>query len=94
MTLGELVNTYGANGVVIEDAGNGCGGPSWLPLDEMTDSQLSIDMIPLDATTATCDDASRVGAMVTGDQRYSAMYVSDWIIEGSGDNPYRYRIIF
>lgn len=96
MTLAELLDTYGANGVVMDDAGNGCGGPSWIPLDEITDIQKNIEMYPLTEGTATHADASMVGRLVTDDQRYSVMYVSDWITPEShtADNPYRYRIIF
>lgn len=85
MRLKELVKKYGGTAIVITDAGNGCAYDERGQLeayDEDIEKQYgSIIMYPL-----VVEHESASGNI--------CRYTSDWIVEGTGDNPYRVKILF
>lgn len=95
MTLRDLVNEYGANGVIRIDAGNGSAGPCFLPWDEVADDLGDTEMVPI--ADAALDNDAR---LVMDDETYVVIYASDWIEDDDrnapyqASNPWRYRIIF
>jgi hypothetical protein len=103
MTVRDLMEEYDGNGFVIIDAGNGCAGPMWMQwYDGVASEYGAIEMFAQAATDpaypdwASTDTLLDVCHMVIG-KHYTSdglIYASDWIVTGSGDNPYRYRIIF
>lgn len=101
MTLREIVNTYGAEGIVMMDDGNGSGGPSyteWTP--EIDYAYGDTEMLPVVEGSNDAREINEAARSVTDDQRYTALYVSEWIEDDGrnapyrASNPYRYRVIF
>lgn len=95
-TLRELVDEYGANGVIRIDAGNGSAGPMWIEWDDETDEQIGdVEMIPVNDPEMDSD-----ARLVMDDPTYHAEYASEWIEDDDRNapyratNPYRYRLIF
>lgn len=82
VALKNLITAYGANGFILADAGNGSADSdgSFVQWDEDTAVYGDVEMGALDTV------------QITGG--VECEYASDWIIDGDGDNPYRYRIFF
>ena len=106
MILSELVDEYGANGVIRIDEGQGSAGPSWIDwcaddtdlMDEIADVEMTevnprVKAYPEDSNqTATYYQVVRY---VIPDYETDIMYASDWIKDDKDyHNPYRYRLIF
>jgi hypothetical protein len=86
--LGKLINELGANGVVRIDEGNGSAGPTWCDWgDDMQKKYGSVVMMPV--TDDTHD--GYVYRQIIPDGTVS--HGSDWIEDGQGVNPYKYRFI-
>ncbi len=99
-TLRELLANYSeANGVVIISAGNGCVDAAWIWQDDC-EQYGDVIMHPAKPDDDAYDDGtpgtlvSEVLSIVDYYDGSDGMWASDWIIDGTGDNPYRYRIIF
>ncbi len=87
-TLSQLVSEYDANAFVLADEGNGCahGEAGRAVRCDNDDGALlaqygDIEMVPLDAPHISIDGLE-------------CSYASEWMIVGSGDNPYRVRVLF
>lgn len=83
-TLSQLIAEYDADGFVYCDAGNGAAygeGGQFVRLD-ITDPQYA------DVVLTALDEPN------TSDDGVECNYASDWIVSGTGDNPYRYRVMF
>lgn len=84
-TLADLVQDYGATGVVVADDGNGCGkGIDGVMVEydpDMADAYGAVKMEPLEMPHLSEDEVE-------------CNYASDWMIIGEGDNPYRIRLYF
>ena len=109
-TLLELIEEYGANGVIRIDAGSGSAGPAWIEWDdEMADEIGDVVMHgvnPQDDAYADPDDEyygrrnpqddtiEAIAKLVVRDYSVGEMWASAWITDGDGDNAYRYRLIF
>jgi len=81
MKLHELVEEYGVNTVIYADDGNGCAFGTNGSLVDYTQDFAGIDMHELDTQHLSDDEVI-------------CWYSSDWIITGSGDNPYKYKIFY
>ena len=104
MKLKKLVDKYGATCIVIIDAGNGSGGTAILEINEEIlgeygDTEMrrvKSGARAYEADNPTSDTV--LGAIMEALPDYEPedgrMWASDWIIDGTGDNPYRYRILF
>ena len=103
-TLRELVEGFGANGVIRIDDGNGCAGPAWIEWADDIDAELGdVEMFPAKADDrayegddeyANKDTLETVAKYVIRDYCTDDMFASEWIEDGQGDNPYRFRLIF
>jgi hypothetical protein len=103
MTLRELVNEYGANGVIRIDAGNGCGGPTWVDWDKDADRDLGdIDMIEHKSSDAAYEEDGHSETLMEAAEMANPGYESDTIFASSwierdeegASNPYRIRVLF
>ena len=100
-TLGELVEEFGANGVIRIDAGNGCAGPAWIEWDDGIDEEMGdIEMFPVNGSDrayegddeyANKDTIEDVAKYVIRDYSTEEMYASEWVDDGDG---YWFRVIF
>lgn len=106
-SLSELVEYYGANGFVVDDAGNGCAGRCWVPWDDDTaENYGDVEMYETD-----CDDfvgcdwphnetlIQVIQDVIDYDRPDDGkLWASEIIERCEGDfvdaNCYRYRIIF
>ena len=106
-TLRELIEEYGANGVIRIDAGNGSAGPAWIEWDKEMDQILGgIVMTTADPQGLAYEDADNADTIadealqVVSDYSCDEMWASDWIEDDNrnapyrASNPYRYRLIF
>ena len=103
-TLRELVDEFGANGVIMIDAGNGCAGPAWIEWDEEIDAELGdVEMLPVTTDAPAYEDDENedtildVAKYVIRDYSTDGeMYASEWIEDDNrgGSNPYRFRLVF
>ncbi len=103
-TLRELVEEFGANGVIRIDDGNGCAGPAWIEWADDIDAALGdVEMFPAtgsdrayegDGEYSSKDTLETVAKYVIRDYSTEEMYASEWIGAGEGDNPYRFRLVF
>ena len=84
-TMQSLVSEYGANAMVLADAGNGCGfgeqgcAVDWT--DDMAAQYGAVEMLPL-ASAHVSEDG------------HTCTFASDWLVEGDGDNAYRVWLYF
>ena len=101
-TLRELVQESNADCVMYIDAGNGSGGASLVEwTSEIDDEYGDTELMDAPAKNLAYDDGTAdtiadiaVNFKLVNYRTEGRMWVSDWIIDGDGDNPYRYRIIF
>ena len=91
MKLKDLIEEYGATGFVLQDAGNGSATDNGRFVN--VDDGSSDDS---DALLAEYGDVELVELAEEhiSDDNVKCQYGSEWIIEGTGDNPYRVRIFF
>ena len=104
MKLRELMAEFDGNGFVLDDAGNGCAGRTWIEWDDDAAAEHGdTPMHVYDDNDFVWDDNAphndvfwQVAQDVADRQRTDdhTVYASSIIVTGSGDNPYRYRIIF
>lgn len=104
MKLKKLVDRYGANCIIIIDAGNGCGGTAVLDIsEEILEEYGDTEMRRVKSGARAYEADNPTSDTVLGAIRYAfadyepengKIWASDWIIDGTGDNPYRYRILF
>ncbi len=87
----DLVEEFGANGIIRVDAGNGSAGPMWLDWETCKDEVGHIEMYPVE--DETLNEAARP---ILGQPDYEVTYASDWVVgDGqTGDNPWRFRLVF
>jgi hypothetical protein len=84
-TLDALINEFGSNAFVIADAGNGSGfGEKGVATEYDDDAAASYGAVVL----------APLAAPHTSDDGHECAYASEWIAQGTGDNPYRVRIYF
>ena len=85
--LADLIKEYSATGFIFVDAGVNSNTPEegqFVYLDndgEILDAYGDIEMSPIDPSSPYAG-------------RDDVIYESDWIIDGEGDNPYRFKILF
>jgi hypothetical protein len=84
-TLKQLREEFDSGCFVYADAGNGCG------FGEQG-RVLIYDVITAEVYGDT--EMTELDAVHVSDDGVKCHYASDWIIDGDGDNPYRYRIYF
>jgi len=104
MKLKKLVDKYGANCIIIIDAGNGCGGTAVLDInDDILGEYGDREMRKVKSGARAYEAGNPANDTVLGAIRDALpdyepedgkMWASDWIIDGTGDNPYRYIILF
>lgn len=110
MTLRELIDEYGANGVIQIDEGNGSAGPAWIEWDEDASEQYGdTEMHKISKNynayagggySEHTDSFLQVARYVLNDYDTDVLYASDWIDDDERNapyqatNPYRYRLIF
>ena len=80
-TLGTLIREYTATGCIMEDAGQGSATSNgrWVDAEDIQ-GYLDVTLRPIPAHVGA-------GGIV-------CHFASDWIVEGTGDNPYRIRFYF
>jgi len=80
-TLGSLMREYTATGCILQDAGQGSASSNgrWVDAKDV-EGYLDVTLHPISAHAVA-------GGLV-------CHFASDWIVEGSGDNPYRVRFYF
>ncbi|NCC05838.1 MAG: XRE family transcriptional regulator [Proteobacteria bacterium] len=98
LTLSNLIDQYGANGVIRIDEGNGCAGPMWCAWDDDLAGEIGgMEVSQVDPDSRAYDDGDndrtyrQEAVHVIGDYDGDDMYASRWI---NGGNGYRYRFIF
>jgi len=103
-TLRELIEEYGANGVIHIDDGNGSAGPTWVEWNDDIEAEWGHIAMHLVAASnrayegddeySNKDTLGDVARYVIRSYSMDELYASDWIIYGQGDNPYCFRLIF
>ena len=98
LTLSDLIDKFGANGVIRIDAGNGCAGPMWCAWDDDLAGEIGgLEMSSVDPDGRAYEDGDnertykQEAIYVIGDYDSDEMYASRWIHGGNG---YMYRFIF
>jgi hypothetical protein len=98
-TLRDLVDEFGANGVIRIDDGQGSAGPVWIEWDEMIDTDLGgTKMYPAKVSDRAYDDDNSsaktledVAKYIIRDYSTDELYASEWI---DGGNGYWFRLVF
>jgi len=107
-TLRELVEEFGANGVIRIDAGNGSAGPAWIEwteedAEELGDTEMTLvagDARAYEDDSGHQDTVAEVAKHIIAGYSSDELYVSEWIEdddrggEYQAVNPYRYRLVF
>jgi len=92
-TLSELVGEYGANGFIMNDAGNGSAGPSWVEWDEkIADEYGDTEMF-----VNPDKNIKKTAQYVIGGYDSDEIYTSEWFNadkDPGATNPFRQQIIF
>ena len=84
-TLADLVQDYGAAGVVVADDGNGCGkGIDGVMVEYDQDMAHAYGIVQME----------RLETPHISKDGVECNYASYWMIIGNGDNPYRIRLYF
>lgn len=98
LTLSDLIDQFGANGVIRIDAGNGSAGPMWCAWDDDLAGEIGgLEMSKVDPYDRAYDDDDnertykQEAVYVIGDYDSDEMYAARWI---NGGNGYMYRFIF
>lgn len=90
-TVRDLMEESGANGIIRVDAGNGSAGPMWLDWETAKDDIGHIAMTPVNGD----ETLNAIARDVLNQPDYDVTYASDWIGDGhTGDNPWRFRLVF
>ena len=87
ITLGEIMDEYGANGAIIETDGNGSADPGWVWEADLTDDDRATPLMLVSGDLTIINEAAKIYGVS------NPSHMSAWIITGQGDNPARHRCL-